>query len=77
MEIVRDFDVDAYWNKKEAELERCPVCHFCRQHIQTEKMIVLPDNKYCCLDCELDYKADFYDEYFKDDCIALVEDYIR
>ena len=54
MEIVRDFDVDAYWNKKEAELERCPVCHFCRQHIQTEKMIVLPDNKYCCLDCELD-----------------------
>ena len=39
MEIVRDFDVDAYWNKKEAELERCPVCHFCRQHIQTEKMI--------------------------------------
>lgn len=63
MEIVRDFDVDAYWNKKEDELNRLPKCKYCGEPIQTEQLIRIDYKEYCCLDCEDEYARDFWFDF--------------
>ena len=49
---IRDFEMhDA---KRQAELERCPVCEHCKEHIQEDEYYEI-DGSIVCDDCLLDF----------------------
>lgn len=56
-------DADRYWNEKEEELMKMPVCSECGEHIQDEECIELLDGKILCNECESDLAHDLWFEW--------------
>lgn len=73
MEIVRDFDVDAYWNRKEDELNELPKCSFCGEPIQADEMIVTYNDEYCCPECEYERAREFWFDFARDDYVQKIQ----
>lgn len=64
---------DAFRHDEEMEtwLEKRPKCIFCKEHIQTEKSLELPEGRVC-EDCEIEFASDIV-AMIREDYISEVE----
>lgn len=57
------------WQRRDREQERAlsryPRCCYCHQHIQTELIFEVDDNKYACEDCIQD-RGHYLDDFMSD-----------
>lgn len=57
------------WERRDREqsraLSRYPRCCYCHQHIQTELIFEVDDNKYACEDCVQD-RGHYLDDFMSD-----------
>ena len=57
------------WERRDREqsraLSRYPRCCYCHQHIQTELIFEVDDNKYACEDCIQD-RGHYLDDFMSD-----------
>lgn len=50
----------------EEALNKMPVCNSCKQHIQDEKFIRMPDGETLCNECEFDNARDLWLTWTRD-----------
>lgn len=67
-------DADYYFNLKESELEKLPVCSGCGEHIQSEDCIELPDGDIYCHDCEQENASTFWNDFGREYYAIYVKD---